>query len=246
MTKYHFVVLFISVFSASQFCNADDILSDNRITVFGKAEVSAPADHAKVSFTVSGYGPSLRGAVEKAKKQIEDISAKLVELGLKKENLNTSYFYSGEYQGGKPFLSNKKDYCANITMYVSVNNLSLLESVLFLLSESNVDTISKVQFSLKDDIGFKQKARQLAVQKAQSKAIEFAQQLKISVGKATLIEEIPQITTYPEHSFAVQEYLSNASLSMLKSESAVREGTGYFTDTVQVYSAVKVVFKINE
>jgi uncharacterized protein YggE len=247
MTKYHFLLLSLTIFSASQLCNADDMLSNNRITVFGKAEVSAPADRAKISFTVTGYGPTLRSAVDKAKKKIADISSKIVKTGLKKKNLNTSHFYTGENPGSRAFLSNKKDYRARITMYVSVDDLSLLESVIFLLSESEVDDISNVYFSLKDNGSFKQKARQLAVQKAKRKAEEFAKELNIVVGRATVVEEIPQTGLQREPYIGHQQLGSNVSYQQfLQSEFAARESTGYFIDTIQVYSAVKVVFKIKE
>ncbi len=247
MTKYHFLLLSLTIFSASQFCYADDIPGDNSITVFGKAEVSAPADRAKISFTVTGYGSTLRSAVDKSKEKIADISSKLVEKGLKKKDLNTSYFFSGEYLGSKPFLSNKKDYQARITMYISVDDLSLLESALFLLSESEVDDISKVLFSLKDDGGFKQKARQLAVQEAKKKAEEFAKELNIVVGRAAVIEEIPQAGLQRDSFIQRQQLASNVSYqSFGQSEFAAQESTGYLTETIQVHSAVKVVFKINQ
>ncbi len=247
MTKYHFLLLSLTIFSASQLCNADDIPGENRMTVFGKAEVSAPADRAKISFTVTGYGPSLRGAVDKAKEKIADISSKLVETGLKKKNLNTSYFFTGENPDSRAFLSNKKDYRARITMYVSVDDLSLLESVLFLLSESEVDDISNVLFSLKDNGSFKQKARQLAVQEAKKKAEEFAKELNIALGRAAVVEEIPQAGLQREPYIRQQQLASNVSYQQfLQSEFDAQDGTGYLTDTIQVHSAVKVVFKIKE
>ena len=246
MTRYYFLLLSMSILFTSQLCNADDIPGDNRITVFGKAEVSAPADRAKISFTVSGYGPSLRAAVDKAKEKIEGISSKLVETGLKKNDLNTSYFYSGENPGNKPFLSSKKDYCARITMYIKVDELNLLESVLFLLSESDVDNISKVFFSLKDDAIFKQKARRLAVQQAKKKAEEFAEELNIAVGRAIVVQEIPQSKSQSGPYLAQQLAPNVINQQFLQKGYADEESAGYFTDTIQVYSAVQVVFEIKE
>ncbi len=249
MIKYFILMLSFGFIVSSQVCMANDVLNDNRITVFGKAEVNAPADHAKISFSISGFGSSLRGAVDKAKEKIASVSKKIVEIGLKKKDLNTSYFYSGENHGGKPFMSDKEDYRADITMYISVEDLRLLESVLFLLSENNVDNISKVHFSIKDDSSYKQKARKLAVQKAKVKAEEYAKELNIQVGRATLVHEVPQAKREHDqyYQYRMREMASNVSYnSFLRGESDPQDVGGHFTDTIQVLSAVKVVFKIKE
>lgn len=94
--------------------SAQEIIVDNthKLFVSGTAEIKAPADQASFSFSVAGYGETLRKAVGNANKKISDISKKLFTIGVKEKNLNTSRFYSGENEDGKAFLSSSKDFKA--------------------------------------------------------------------------------------------------------------------------------------
>ena len=208
--------------------------------------MEAQADYAKLSFSVQGYGSSLRSAIEKAKERIATISEDLLAVGLKKEQLNTSKFYSGENVGGKAFLSNKKDYRTSLTMYLSMKDLTLLEPVLVLLSEQKVEKISDIRFLLKDDEQYKRQARLLAIQKARRKAGEFADELKIQLGPATMVEELPLVDMQPEHQYQFREQVlrSLPNHSYLQSGAVMLERGSYFSDTIKVTAQVKVVFKI--
>jgi len=105
-------------------------ITPGHISVLGTAEVKAPADQAELYFSVTGFGSTLRQAVERAREKVMAISQDLLAIGLVKKNLRTSRFYSGENAGGKAFLSSKKDYQAVIAVLVTIDNLDLLEPVL--------------------------------------------------------------------------------------------------------------------
>jgi hypothetical protein len=142
---------------------------------------------------------------------------------------------------------------AGITMYITVDDLRHLEPVLILLSESEVENISKVQFSLKDDATYKKKARQLAVQNAKEKAEEIAKKLTISVDTAVVVQEIPQEKIQPDDPFqryyqcSRHEYVALATHAGGPVGASVSDsGLGYFSDTIHVYSSIKVVFNVEE
>jgi uncharacterized protein YggE len=223
-------------------CQAEDMASDC-ITVFGKAEVLASADQADLTFSVTGYGSTLRAAVDDAKEKTKAVSKELFAVGLKETDLKTSRFHSSENYGTKAFLSNKKDYKAAITTQVTITDLDLLESVIFLLSEKEVDTLSDIRFSVKEDESFKQKARRLSVAKAKQKAVELAEPLDLSVGAVATIEEIPQPDIQVRSSLNLYE-LQKTSYLLSANATMAQERAGFFTGTIQITAVVKVVFKI--
>jgi len=219
------------------------------ISVQGTAEVKAPADQAELYFSVTGFGSTLRQAVERARVKVAAISQDLLAIGLLKKNLRTSRFYSGENTGGKAFLSSKKDYQAVITVLVSIDNLDLLEPVLFALSESDLETLSDISFSLSDEDTYRKKARELAIAKAKDKASQMAGLMDVSLGRVIQIEEALPPGSPPQlfirggrHSpVNVSTYFNNEYGGIGSGGAA-----GFYAGTIAISAQVGVIFEIGE
>ncbi len=215
----------------------------NYIFVQGSVELKEIADQASLSFNVRGVGANLRQAVENADKTTKTITDKLIALGVKDKNISTSSFFSGENRGDKAFLSSSRDYQANISTMIKVDSLKLLQPVLFAISESNVQNISQITFSLKDEVSFRKRARVEAALKAREKAEDIGKALNVIVGKAITIDEFPpsQTNAMVRGINASYNTISVSGLQMGVDESI---GSGFFAQTISITSQVYVTFEL--
>lgn len=223
----------------------------NQISVQGTVELKEMADQATLSFSVKGVGASLRQAVEKADRNTKVITDKLIVLGVKEKNISTSSFYSGENYGDKAFLSSSRDYQANITTIIKIDSLKLLQPVLFAISESDVQNLSQITFSLKDEVGFRRRARIEAALKAKEKAEDMTKALNIALGKVISIDEVQ-----PTQSLQSPLMLRNGRPNPFNPVSYVTDiglqagvvdeskGTGFFAQTISITSQVYITFEI--
>jgi uncharacterized protein YggE len=215
----------------------------NYIFVQGSVELKEIADQASLSFNVRGVGANLRQAEKNADKTTKTITDKLIALGVKDKNISTSSFFSGENRGDKAFLSSSRDYQANISTMIKVDSLKLLQPVLFAISESNVQNISQITFSLKDEVSFRKRARVEAALKAREKAEDIGKALNVIVGKAITIDEFPpsQTNAMVRGINASYNTISVSGLQMGVDESI---GSGFFAQTISITSQVYVTFEL--
>jgi uncharacterized protein YggE len=223
----------------------------NQISVQGSVELKEMADQASLSFSVKGVGSSLRQAVENADKNTKVVTDKLIALGIKEKNISTSSFYSGENYGDKAFLSSSRDYQANITTVIKVDSLKLLQPVLFAISESDVQILSQIAFSLKDEVGFRRRARIEAALKAKEKAEDMTKALNITLGKFISIDEVQptQSSQTPlfQRSSRANPFNPVTFNTVLGVQAGVIDesiGSGFFAQTISITSLVYVTFEI--
>jgi len=160
------------------------------ITVNGSVELKAIADQAALSFSVKGVGSSLRAAVQQATDKMEMITKLLRSQGIGAKQISTSQFYTGENYGDKSLFSSRRDYRAVIAAQVRVDSLQILQPVLYALADAEIESISSISFSLRDELGLKRRARTAAAAKAREKAQDIATALGASVGNVIAVEEI--------------------------------------------------------
>lgn len=223
----------------------------NQITVLGSVELKEIADQANFTFSLKGVGSSLRLAVENANKKVKVVTDNIIRLGIPAHNISASRFYSGENYGDKAFLSSSRDYQATLTALVKVDSLHLLESVLYTISESDVQNLSNIGFSLKDELGPRRRARTGAALKAKEKAEDIAQALGVVLGRLIAVEETDPTRVYSQQ--APQNYPSpfNPSatqIQYLRGGSTIDEsvGSAFFAQTITVTSQVRAVFEIKQ
>lgn len=181
------IVVIALMFSISLFCNE---IFENKINVIGNAELKITADGANLNFTVKGYGPTLRKAVEVAKETVNEVLNDLLIIGIDKKDLSTLDFYSGHNYGRKPFLKSKKDYRTDITTNIVIDSLEILEEIILTLSDNKIENISNVKFTLKDHEKYKKECRGLALQNAKEKAEQIAKELNTKIIGIYYVEEL--------------------------------------------------------
>lgn len=210
----------------------------NQISVTGKAEILVRADRAVFSVNVTGFGSTLRGAVEQAKNKAVEISRKLLNLGLKESSLATSYFYSGENFGGKAFLSSAKDFKASITVNITIDTLQVLEEAILRLSESDIENISNITFNLKNFEEVKKKARLQAAEIAKEKASQLADRLNVKLGNLKNCEEADG--SFPIYPSAPNPF--NTSMAIQANDSFGR--SGFYTQNVSITGSIRLIYEI--
>jgi uncharacterized protein YggE len=255
----HFFLLFVLFFGISNIISAQqDEIAQNYISMIGSVELKEIADQASFYFTIKGVGETLRLAVEDAETKTKNLSEKIIQLGIKKNNLSTSDFLSGENYGDKAFLSSSRDYQATIITMIKTDSLDLLRPLLFMISEAEVENISTISFSLKDELGLRRRARIEAGLKAKEKAEDITNALGVKLGKVLTIEEIQSTQTYTNQNKhlrigGVYNYpnpFNPGTYNVLEENYAnpttVDEvkGSGFFANTVSITSQVKVIFAI--
>ena len=218
----------------------------NQISVEGTVELKQLADKASLSFSVKGVGSTLRQAVDNADRNTKNVIDKLLTLGIKEKDLSTSSFYSGENRGDKAFLSSSRDFQAQITTVVTIDSLPLLEPILFAISESQVQSVSQVTFSLKDEPALRKKARVEAALKAREKADDLAKTLGVTLGKVISIDEgQPR-----QGQFGVSRFSSpfnNSIYNTVVANETVPDasiGNGFFAQTISTIGQVYVTFEL--
>jgi hypothetical protein len=255
----HFFLLFVLLFIISNIIPAQqNEITQNHISMIGSIELKEIADQASFYFTVKGVGETLRLAVEDAENKTKNLSEKIIQLGIKKSNLSTSDFLSGENYGDKAFLSSSRDYQATIITMIKTDSLDLLRPLLFMISEAEVENISNISFSLKDELGLRRRARIEAGLKAKEKAEDITGALGVKLGKVLTIEEIQPTQTYTNQNqnlrirggYNYPNTFNPGTYNVLEESNttppAVDEikGSGFFAKTVSITSQVKVIFAI--
>ena len=204
------------------------------IAVTGSSELTVHADRATFQFTVLGLGASLREAVGNAKSKASEIVEALLKMGVPQSSLHTQDFFTGE-NSDKAFLSSSRDFKARITTIVSLDSLVLLQGAVLLVSEKQPETISNVNFALRDPLYWKTEAEHAAVMDAKSRAARIAQELGVTIKSPLTVESTIQYPV-PYRSMQVQA---------VEIVGGSNSGSAPFITSrdIIIYGSVRVVFE---
>lgn len=228
------MMLSIFLFAAVVFAQNEEFQNIPKITVTGSAEIKVPADVAFIDFTVAGFGSGLRIAVDKAQNAADEIINKLLQLGLKKEDISTSEFFSGENEGDKPFLSSSKDYRAFLRVTIKIKKIDMTDDIILMLSESKINDIGNIQFSLEDHSTIKEQAQSKALKNAKEKAEKIASQLGVKI-KRILSVSVDENNYYPVMYNTVQYRGAGAGQDLSKM---------IYEKTLSFNQSVRIIFEI--
>ena len=218
----------------------------NFIHTYGRVEMLVPADFASLSFSVSENGSSLREAVEKSKKKVSFITTSLFQLGVKKDNLSTSRFFSGENFGGKSFFSSKNDYKTEITTFIKVDSLEILEEIILTLSDHKPDNISDIFFELDNPETYKMQALENAIKKAKEKANILARVMEVKLTKPIeIIEKNITSNNSKMSNLVIRGGLANPFNSVYQIEDVNKSGELLFREKIKIIAEIELKITIN-
>jgi len=239
------IVIMVAVLAVGAYADNDKAeIKEDLLTVSGKVKIYAPADRATVSFDLSGTGSSLEEAFASVHAKTDSIVTQLTEIGLDQTNLHTSFFRSGENEGGKAFLSSKRDYKVWQTASVTTDKLELLEQIVVILSRNNVEDISEVSFELTGVEEFKLKALCDATTKARQKAESMCDIVGVKLGKVKEITERNPGQMFFRGGRASEMTFNSVAVAGKLDIIDKHEG-GFFGQEFELEAEVKVVYNID-
>jgi len=184
-----------------------DILNDssNVITVTGYGEVTAVADIASISFTISKEAKT----IEKAQNQVAKIEGqiltalkdnKIAEKDIKTERISFSPKYEYQYdqalipcsEYGCPPRNGKSvivGYTSSENIIVKVRDVDNTGVIVEVLSSFEITNLYGPNFAIDDEDELKAEARREAIKEAKEKARVLAHDLGIRLGKVSSFSE---------------------------------------------------------
>jgi len=178
------LALLLTLTLRSTICYAADTTTPpvRSMHVHGSAIIEKQADVASFSFTVLGVGADLFEAVDNASTETSKIIDALVALGVKKSDINTMRFISGENYGDKAFLSSSRDYKAHLVTSVRIDSLDVLVTSIATILKFDTKSFSDITFSYSDVPALRRDARKEAAAAAKQKALDMAEMLEFRLG----------------------------------------------------------------
>lgn len=235
--------LSIIILFSFQFSSAQDY-RENKLIVYGNAVIKAQTDIATFTFSIIGVGSSLDIALNNAKDKIKLVNNELKNIGLNDRNLSTSYFYSGENQNDRAFLSSSRDYKTEIKVVVTLDSLTLLEKAITSVSKFEPDYISDIGFALKNYTKISKDVLEKAVINARENAEILATQLGITSMKPLFVEDL----SFPNGNNSSMNFVRGSRNSEVTLEDdgsqVVKSGNTFFSPEIKLVAKVQVIYEL--
>ena len=206
-------------------------LDASTITVQGTAQVTADPDEVTVTANASVTAVTVGSAQEQMNAIVAAATQKLLELGVLEDDMvTTNYSYYPRYNYDTNTVTG---YEANHTLEITCRDVQMLDGVIGALTDSGFTNIYSVNYDVSTRSELYQQALELAIARAEQKALRMAQTSGMTI---VGIESITENGGYNEG------YSVNATLDMgvMRSKAA---GTGIRSGSVGVSAGVTVVYQ---
>lgn len=162
----------------------------NTITVTGEGEMFAAPDAAEFSFSVSETATTVNAATDAVAKKISAAEAVLKDGGVAEADVRTvSYSLQPQYEWVTPQCVRypcpgrtrvQQGFTVYETLHVKVRDIDAASKLIGEVSALEVQNVSNLTFTLSDEEAVRSEARALAIDDAQAKAEELAEELGVS------------------------------------------------------------------
>ncbi|HLJ89886.1 MAG TPA: SIMPL domain-containing protein [Candidatus Angelobacter sp.] len=234
MLRFAVALLVLTLTAAAQ-NHDEDRQSPKTVRTTGTGEVKVVPDRAVVELGVEKEGPTA-GAAKRAEDAVaRKLLGSLYANGVDEKDIQTTYLsLQPEVRYEKKVRVNY--FSAQQTMSVTVRDLSKLDQILESLIGAGGNQINSITYQTSEPRKYRDQARELAVKAAREKAEALAKALGQEIGKARLIDEVPELNS-PTAGFA-----SNAIFEGLR-----RRPAGPSTSAGQqtISATVVVAFDLN-
>ncbi len=201
------------------------------ITVQGTAQIMADPDEVSVTANASVMAGTVASAQEAMNAIVTKATEKLLALGVLDEDIITAdYGYHPRYDYDTNSVTG---YEANHTLSITCRDVQMLDAVIGALTDSGFTNIYSVSYDISTRSELYQQALELAIQRAEQKALRMAQTGGLMI---TGIRSISENGGYNE-GYAVNAQTDGV---MLQAKSA---GTGIRAGSVGVSAGVTVVYE---
>lgn len=198
------IVFLLTGLAAAQ--NNDNVnanLPARVVRVMGTADVKVVPDRAVIELGVEKQNPGAAAAKQAADAASRKIIAALRDNGVDAKDIQTTYL-SLQPQSYVRKGVRISYFVAAQTLSVTVRDLPKLDSLLEALVKAGGNRIDSIRYETSDLRKYRDQARDLAMKAAHEKADAMAHALGQQIGKAQMIDEVPE---YSYASAAVQNYV---------------------------------------
>lgn len=157
----------------------------DRFTVTGSGVVYAKADIAniQVGLKTEAKKTAAEATIDSTKK-MNDIVAELKKLGIEEKDIKTSNYnlnpvYNYTNEKGQELIG--YEVMQNLTL--KIRDLTKIGDVIAKATERGANQIGNINFTIDDEFALKNQARELAIEKAQEKAVLIAEQSGMKLGR---------------------------------------------------------------
>jgi len=201
------------------------------ITVQGTAQILADPDEVSVTANASVTANTVSSAQEAMNAIVASATEKMIALGVLDADVVTAdYGYHPRYNYDTNTITG---YEANHTLTITCRDVEMLDGVIGALTDSGFTNIYSVSYDISTRSELYQQALDLAIQRAEQKAVRMAQTGGLMI---TGVRAISENGGYNE-GYAVN---AKADGMMLRAESA---GTGIRSGSVSVSAGVTVIYE---
>ncbi len=186
MKSFAIVVLLLASLAA-----AEDKLPPRVVRVVGTADVKVVPDRAVIDLGVEKQNPAAAAAKEAADAASRKIIAALRSSGVDAKDIQTTYL-SLQPQSYTRKGVRVSYFVAAQTLSVTVRDLPRLDSLLEALIKAGGNRIDSIRYETSDLRKYRDQARDLAMKAAHEKAGALAKSLGQQIGKAQMIDEVPE------------------------------------------------------
>jgi uncharacterized protein YggE len=164
---------------------------ESAFMVTGKSVVSTVPDKAEITLGISRKENDIKQAQSRSNDTINTITQKLVELGIKKDDiqtLNYSIYPNYDYQKSAQEIIG---YSVDISIKVSLTDFDKLNKVVDIATAAGANQVNNIQMALSDDLEkqVRQDARAKAIEDAKANAQELARLSGVKLGKVINVSE---------------------------------------------------------
>jgi uncharacterized protein len=188
------------------------------VRVMGTADVKVVPDRAVIDLGVEKQNPGAAAAKQAADAASRKIIAALRANGVDAKDIQTTYL-SLQPQSYVRKGVRISYFVATQTLTVTVRDLPRLDSLLEALIKAGGNRIDSIRYETSDLRKYRDQARDLAMKAAHEKADAMARALGQQIGKAQMIDEVP------EYSYASYGFLSNMSAGVAPVNSVREQAT---------------------
>src|SRR3989338_6578147 len=169
-----------------------DLSKTRSITMSADAKVTAKPDLATLSFAVVTQGKEADKVQTDNDARMKTVIDYLKSSGIAEDDIETSgYNLYPQYDYSKVQVSPPPitGYTANQNVTAKIRNLGSVPAILGGLTSKGVNQINNVAFTIEDPDKVREEARNMAIEKAKTKANDLASKLGVRLGKVINFSE---------------------------------------------------------
>ena len=193
------LILFMGMLTINEFKKGKYIGQDvqSTISVSAVGEVYARPDLALTSFSVVSEEKTAADALAKNSESMNKIIEFLKNSGIEDKDLKTTTFrINPRYEWHKteipPYPEGERvlvGYEVTQSLQVKIRDISKIGSLIEGATNAGATGVGSLEFTFDDEDEFKKQAREIAINKAKTKAKELAKQLGVALGRITNFSE---------------------------------------------------------